>query len=399
MTRKPLPPAENPELNLGFLKLSDSAPIIVAYELGIYERYGLDVQLRREVSWANVRDKVVMGELQAAQMLAPLPLSTTLGLGGLRATVITGLSLSLNGNAITLSSSLSEELAALGADPVRSAASSALALRQWIDEKGRGSQLTLAAAHGFSCHSFQLRRWLRAGGIDPDADVRIIVLPPQQMVDSLARGVIDGFCVGEPWNTVAVQLGVGCVQATGYQVWNNAPEKVLGVSEAWHERNPATHLRLRLALMEAARWLAQEGNREAVVGFLEAPQYLDLPTIRLTPSLTGQFQFEKDGPAIPMRDFHIFSRYQAGFPWRSGATRLLNHMGAQLGRTFGDEQAKALVQQCFRTDLYREAARYLGEPSPDSDYKQDDCHDEEWDFAQGITLGPDRLLPPAGDTS
>ncbi|MEL7046156.1 MAG: CmpA/NrtA family ABC transporter substrate-binding protein [Pseudomonadota bacterium] len=390
-----LPPAENPELRLGYLRLSDSVPVIAAYELGLYERFGLQVQLQREVSWANVRDKLVMGDLQAAQMLAPLPLSTTLGLGGLRAPIVTGLTLSLNGNAITVSSSLDALLREHGSDPVNSAASSALALRRYLDARGGGAELTFAAAHSFSCHSFQLRRWMRAGGVDPDRDVRIIVLPPQQMVDSLARGVIDGFCVGEPWNTVAVQLGIGAVQATGYQIWNNAPEKVLGVTEAWHERHPATHLRLRLALMEASRWLAAQSNREAVVEMLQAPQYLDLPEIRLRPSLTGEFVFRKGEAPVSMPDFHVFSRYLAGFPWRSGADRLMKHMGSQLGREFSREQVGSLIQQCFRTDLYREAARWLNEPAPDSDYKQDDCHDDVWSLAPGIELGPDRLLAAA----
>ena len=129
---------------------------------------------------------------------------------------------------------LARRAAATGDAPEESAASSALALRRRLDSWDSEAELTFAAAHGFSCHSFQLRRWLRAGGVDPDRDVRIIVLPPQQMVDSLARGVIDGYCVGGPWNTTAVQLGIGAVQATGYQIWNTAPEKVLGVTAAWH---------------------------------------------------------------------------------------------------------------------------------------------------------------------
>lgn len=392
-----LPIAENPSVRLGYLPLSDSAPVIVARELGLYERYGLDVQLQRDVSWANVRDKLATGDLQAAQMLAPLPLSTTLGLGGLRAPLLTGLTLSLNGNAITLSSALDQELHARGADPVNSAASSALALRKYLDERGTGDGLTFAAAHTFSCHSFQLRRWLRAGGVDPDNDVRIIVLPPQQMVDSLSRGMIDGYCVGEPWNTVAVQLGIGAVQATGYQVWNNAPEKVLGVAASWHENNPATHLRLRLALMEASRWLAAEENREAVVAMLEAPQYLNMPATRLRPSLTGEFSFRKGDTVVSLPDFHVFGRYHAGFPWRSHAQRLLTHTGAQIGREFTEEQSRALIQQCFRTDLYREAARWLQLPAPDTDYKNEDTHDDVWSLASGIDLGPDRLLAPADD--
>ena len=253
-----LAPAEKPSITLGFLRLTDSAPLIMAQELGLYERYGLQVHLPREVSWANVRDRVVIGDLDAAQMLAPLPLATSMGVGGMRADMLTGLALSLSGNAITLGEPLSAEIRARTSDP--DAAATAQALADCLADGSR--QITLAAAHTFSCHILLLHRWLRAGGIQPQGDVNIIVLPPEQMVDSLSRGVIDGFCVGEPWNTIAVQQGVGSVQATGYQVWNNAPEKVLGVTESWHRLHPGTHLRLRLALMESCAWLADPAHRE-----------------------------------------------------------------------------------------------------------------------------------------
>ena len=228
-----LPPAEKGHLKLGFLRLTDSAPLIMARELGHYQKYGLTVHLQREVSWANVRDKLVTGDLDAAQMLAPLPLATSLGVGGIRANMLTGLALSLNGNAITLGHALAGEIANRGGFPVNGAASTARAFGEFFRSGKR--QVTLATAHTFSCHTLLLRQWLQAGGIDPDHDLHIIVLPPEQMVDSLSRGIIDGFCVGEPWNSIAVQHGVGAVQATGYQVWNNGLEKVLGVTENWHQ--------------------------------------------------------------------------------------------------------------------------------------------------------------------
>ena len=179
---------------------------------------------------------------------------TGLGAGGMRANLLTGLSLGLNGNAITLSRALWE---ALGGERDASAPGMAAALRARIAGSPGAEPLTLATVHLFSMHTFQLRMWLRAGGVDPDREVRIIVLPPEQMCDSLARGIIDGFCVGEPWNTLAVQQGIGAVAATGHEIWNNAPEKVLGVTEAWHNHHPATHLRLRIAIMAACQALAE----------------------------------------------------------------------------------------------------------------------------------------------
>lgn len=393
-----LPAAEKRELRLGYLRLTDSAPLVAARELGLFRRYGLDVTLQREISWANLRDKLAIGELDAAQMLAPLPFATSLGAGGMRADVITGLALSLNGNAITLSQRVAAELARRGGDPRRGARATAEALGAWLrdSESGPEGGLTLAAAHSFSCHIFQLRLWLRSGGIDPDRDLRIIVLPPEQMVDSLARGIIDGFCVGEPWNTVAVHRGIGQIQATGYQVWNNGMEKVLGVTEQWHRHHTASHTRLRLALMEACHWLADPGNRESnrerVAEMLAAPEYLDLPVEYIRPALSGQLVLARGEAPEAVPDFHVFGRYQAGFPWRSDGEWLLGQSAALLGKDLGAERTKALVQRTFRTDLYRESARHLGWPCPEGDYRPVNRHSEPWEYAPGIQLGADYRL-------
>ncbi|MCB1705468.1 MAG: ABC transporter substrate-binding protein [Halioglobus sp.] len=387
-----LPPAEKNRVNLGYLRLTDSAPVIMARELGLYASYDLDVELQREVSWANLRDKLVTGVIDAGQMLAPLPLSTSLGLGGLRADVITGLALSLNGNAITLSPSLSAAIGALGGDAETSARSTAEALGSWLRARGDSEQLTLASAHSFSCHTFLLQMWLRAGGIDPQRDVRIIVLPPEQMVDSLSRGSIDGFCVGEPWNSIAVQYGVGAVQASGYQIWNNGIEKVLGVLASWHQHYPATHLRLRLALLESCQWLADPANRDEAARILAMPEYLDTPVSQVAPSLTGQFVYSKGRAPVAMPHFHVFGRFQAGFPWRSDGEWLLQQTGALVGKTLSAERIKSLVQQTYRTDLYREAARHLQLPSPSGDYKPANRHGEVWELEPGIELGPDLSL-------
>lgn len=387
-----LPPAEKNQLGIGYLRLTDSAPLIMAQELGLYEKYGLQVELRQEVSWANVRDKLVAGMLDAAQILSPMPLATSLGAGGMRAEVITGLALSLNGNAITVSQSLAGELAAYGSDPAERAKSSALAVAQYL--RGGKRQITLAAAHTFSCHTLLLRRWLRAGGVDPERDVHLIVLPPEQMVDSLARGIINGFCVGEPWNSMAVQHGIGSVQATGYEIWNNGVEKVLGVTEKWHQKHPGTHLRLRLALMEACNWLSLPLNRTKAISVLADPRYLDLPASIVRPSLSGRFEFNKGSGVYDLPHFHVFGRFQAGFPWRSDGEWLLRQIGELLGKTFAEDEVKSVVQRTFRTDLYREAARHLSMPCPNQDYKPIGKHGTNWEIEPGIELGPDLILSP-----
>lgn len=385
-----MPPLEKNKLTIGYMRLSDSAPLVMAEALGFYKQHDLEVTLRREVSWANLRDRLIMGELDAAQMLAPLPLMTTYGAGGMRANLLTGLSLSLNGNAITCSNQIYKDagLAETEADPV----ASANRLSTYLQKARNGQTLTFATVHIFSTHTFLLRAWLKSGGIDPDQDVRIIVLPPEQMCDSLARGIIDGYCVGEPWNTVAVQQGIGSVVVSGYSVWNNAPEKVLCVTDNWHKSNPGAHTRLRMALILACQALANKEKRYEAAEILSAPEYLDLPVHYLAPSLTGDFCFRKGQPAKHIDNFHVFWDYQACFPWRSHASKLARLSAASLGRPVSEETESSLVQQCYRTDLYRESARLLNVVSPDSDYKKENSHENEWQFAKDIVLGADRML-------
>jgi len=356
----------------------------VQHGIGVIQATGYEI-------WNNSVEKV-LGVLDAAQLLAPLPIATTLGVGGIRADVISGLALSLNGNAITLSQALAGPLADFGGAPTAGARATAQALARYLQQGG--GQITLASAHTFSCHTLQLRQWLRAGGLDPDRDVRIIILPPEQMVDSLARGIIDGFCVGEPWNSMAVQHGIGVIQATGYEIWNNSVEKVLGVLESWHQNHPGSHLRLRLALMEACTWLSHPFNREQTVSVLADPAYLDLPEDVLRPSITGQLVFSKGGQAQDMPHFHVFGRFQAGFPWRSDGIHMAEHIGESLGKNFSEADIKSLVQRTLRTDLYREAARQLDMPSPNQDYKPLNRHAHAWEIEPGIELGPDLMLTP-----
>ncbi len=393
MNLKRLSPAEKNHLNIGFMRLSDSAPLIIAQELKFFERYGLEVTLSREVSWANVRDKVAVGTLDASAMLAPMPLVASPGLKNSSSPFITGLMLSLNGNAITLASSLSKQLDLETSETCDNRPDPVLAARklgQVINTLPR--QLTLATVYPYSMHTFQLRHWLKLGGICPDRDVRVIVLPPEQMVDNLARGAIDGFCVGEPWNSVAVQAGIGSTIVSGYQIWNNAPEKALVVAEHWHKRYPSTHLRLRLAIMEAATWLSHPENRLASVPILARSNYLDLPEHMLKPALLGHFQYSKQSSPVENPDFIVFHRYQAGFPWRSSAEYLLRKNFELQGKISDYSEASQLIEKVYRTDLYREAAEVLGYNCPSTDYKDEGGNTCAYLFENTIELGPDLFL-------
>lgn len=396
---KNLPSAELDHLNLGYMRLTDSAPLIVAQHLGLYEKFGLNVTLHREVSWANIRDKTIAGTFDACQMLAPMPLVTTMGAAGIRAPMITGLVLSLNGNGVTVSSSLWSKMnnCADSDQPPKDALTSAQSLRAVLN-KNPDTRLTFATVHSFSSHTLLLRKWLVAGGIDPDAEVRIIVLPPEQMVDSLAQGVIDGFCVGAPWNTIAVEYGVGIMATTGFEIWNNAPEKVLGVLESWHTRNPSTHLRLRLALMAACEWLADMDNRKTAVDILSRPEYLDLPADYLRPPLTGELIQQRSKITRSRSNFHVFSSHHAGFPWRSQAESMLEQFTPLLGKPVDCDKMASLAQQCFRSDLYREAATRAGLNFPEQDSKPEGIHAEPWMLNDKIELGSDLMVSPSAPT-
>lgn len=353
MNLRGLPAPEIESVDLGYLKLTDAAPFVIANELGFFADLDLKVTLTQEVSWAIIRDKLATGALDGAQMLAPLPAMSTLGVSGLRIPLISGLVLSRNGNAITLANSFVENT-----DVSEFVETDRLISANLIRDicAGTGRRLTLAVVHGFSTHNLMLRRWLKRGGVDPDKDVSIIIVPPSQVVDSLQSGVIDGFCAGSPWGIIASNQGIGFNAAAGIDVWRNAPEKLFCVSEAWHDAHPITHLRLRIALMRACEWLAEMNNRQECAEILSLPCYLNLAVEYLLPSLTGQIPF---GPAqlkVDIPDFHLF-RSQA--PTSEQFSTLVSECNELLGGLLSDEQVTEVSARTAREDLFDEASSAL----------------------------------------
>ncbi|MCB1639359.1 MAG: ABC transporter substrate-binding protein, partial [Thiothrix sp.] len=255
------------ELRIGFLPLTDCAVLVAAQERGFFEKHGLVVTLQREVSWANIRDRVAFGELDAAHMLAPMPLAAALGIDGLGVPMQTALGIGLNGSAITLATRLMQGIrehfpACLHSSPLRATGLKAL-LEHRLEHR-----LVMACVYPFSQHYYLLRAWLEDGGLVIGRDVEIQVIPPSRMVSALAAGAIDGYCAGEPWNQAAVQRGIGCVAVSSYGLWHNGPEKVLGTTHSWAAAHPDTHLALLKALLEAAHWADEAGNRPLLAGLL-----------------------------------------------------------------------------------------------------------------------------------
>ena len=346
---------ERAKLKVGFIPIIDCAPIVMADELGAYERQGLEVEIRREVSWANVRDKLALGVLDASHILAPLPLALTLGIDSVSVPMINAMTLEVNGNALTLSLSLWREIEDVAPAFVGRAPLDARAIAAVVAKRAAAGAppLVLASVFPYSVQNYMLRLWLSSGGLDPDRDVCLTVVPPPHTVAYLSGGVIDGYCVGEPWNQQAQALGIGRIALTGPDIWKGMPEKVLGTTEAWAERHPNTLNALIKALIEGCLWLDEPSNRAEAARILSSPRYLNTPA-------------EVMSRTLDLPGFHVFQKDAANFPWRSHADWFLAQM-VRWKQASPAIDIKATADRVYRTDLYRAAAREIGVDCPDSD--------------------------------
>jgi nitrate/nitrite transport system substrate-binding protein len=351
----------NPGFNikLGFVPLLDSAPLIMARELGFFEAEGLNVELVREASWASIRDKISFGLLDGAQMLAPMPLAMSLAHDRPATPIVTGMVLSRNGNGITLSRKLHAELLEKGvsdSDPI----GSAVAL---VDlAKRRGQPIGLASVAPWSSHDLQLRDWLASAGPDAGDHIQVIPVSPGQMADAFRAGAIEGCCVGEPWNSLLEFEELGHLLHSGHQIWQNSPEKVLGMRADWAAQHQTVHKRLIRSLLRACRWLDQPDNHSVLRDTLAWPEYL-----------VSQVEV-LDGHAFSLfhpRLHQHFFRNSANFPWVSQAhwlgTRLIRWGQLQ---AFDPEKLTAIVQPA----LFRHAADELGLDCPRIDGKTEGRH-------------------------
>lgn len=366
-------------VRLGFVALLDSAPLIVARETGLFEAQGLDVGLSREVSWASLRDKVSAGLLDGAQMLAPMPLAATLGLGSPAAPMTTSLVLSRNGNAITVSSALHRQLVAAGAT-AKSPLASAQALARVTRRADR--PLRFATVYPWSCHYLQFRDWLAAANLVPGEDLELTAIPPSRMLAAFRNGEIDGCCVGEPWNSLAETEALGRILVAGHQIWQNAPEKVLGMRQDWAQQHPEMYRRLLVALLQACRWIEDPENQTALRRLLALPPYLDRAAQQLP---SGLFH--------PRIHQHFF-RDCANFPWLSQASWLASRM-QRWGQIAASVDIEPVVNQVYRPDIYRDAAQRAGLDAPVIDGKPEGCHLLPYTVAGGegpLSVASDGLL-------
>lgn len=338
----PHPTLRSRPLRLGFLPLTDAAPLIVAQHRGIFTRHGLHVELRREIGWATLRDKITYGEMEAAQAPAPMLWAMQLGLSTPPCDVLTALVLNRNGNAITLSRALWEA-------GVRDGAS----LREHARSRRNRTPLTFGMVFTYSTHHLMLARWLQSSGLEPGREVRLVVVPPAQMFRNLAAGTIDGFCAGEPWNTHAVREGAGWCPVWSAALQPGHVEKVLLVKQSFAETRATEHAAIVRAIAEAAAWCDEPQNREPLADLLAQPQYLDLPAAAIAPALLGRFDCGH-GRIESVPDFHVFHRGEASVPTVAMATalqRALVEGGLLPAAAAADPQ---LPRRLFREDLHRE---------------------------------------------
>jgi nitrate/nitrite transport system substrate-binding protein len=369
---------EKEELRFGFIKLTDMAPLAIAYEKGYFEEEVLYVTLEAQANWKVLLDRVIDGQLDGAHMLAGQPLGATIGYGT-KADIITAFSMDLNGNAITVSNGVWKEMKKHvpheDGKPVHPI--SAVSLKPVVDDfKSKGKPFKMGMVFPVSTHNYELRYWLAAGGIHPgfyaphkgdtsgqiDADALLSVTPPPQMPSTMEAGTIHGYCVGEPWNQQAVFKGIGVPVVTDYEIWKNNPEKVFGVSKEWAEKNPNTHIRVVKAMIRAAMWLDENNNanRPEAVKILSKSQYVGADYEVIANSMTGTFEYEK-GYKRDVPDFNVFFRYNATYPFYSDAIWYLTQMRrwGQISESKSDSWYKEIAKQVYRPDIYAQAAKAL----------------------------------------
>ena len=389
---------EKADIKLGFIKLTDMAPLAIAKEKGFFAEEGLNVTLEPQANWKVLLDGVVGGQLDGAHMLAGQPIAAAAGIGA-KAKLIAPLSLDLNGNAITVSNKVWSEIAPglpKGADGKVAHPVSASVLK--------GKPLKFGMVFPFSPHNYELRYWLAAGGINPGyylpgdtagtttAQVQISVTPPPQMPSTLEAGTIDGYSVGEPWNQAAVKKKIGVPVITDEEIFKGNPEKVFGLTEAFATKNPKTVQAMLRAIIKAQQWLDADGgkNRPEAVKILAMSQYVGADADVIAASMTGHFTFAP-GDTRDAPDFNIFFKDFAGYPYYSDAVWFLTQMRrwGQIPADKTDQWYFDTAKAVYRPDLYLSAAQDLvskGVIPKDAVPQTDGYKGEQSGFIDGMTF-------------
>jgi ABC-type nitrate/sulfonate/bicarbonate transport system substrate-binding protein len=357
----------NAPFRVGFLPLVDAALPILAREFGYAEDEGINLTLVRDMSWATVNDRLLYGHSDAAHLLAPLAIASTLGLGRPPMALSVPFVLGLNGNAITVRPDLAAQVTEVGALGDVTAIGSRLA-QAVTQARTYGKRLRFGVVHRYSSHDYMLRYWLLGIGINPDSDIEIVTVAPPFAADALAEGEIDGICVGEPWNSIAVGRGVGVIIAVTSQIWLRGVEKVLAMRTARMEEDPELVHRLLRALYRAGVAFVDRSRREEIATILARAEYLDGSATLIEHAISDRIVFARGAEPVDVPDFMFQHREAANFPWASQAAWLYAQM-CVAGHAQADEADYLTAQQVFRPDVYRAALRPLGVPLPGASSK------------------------------
>ncbi len=351
--------SDKPEISdvkIGFIPLTDCAPVVMASVLGFDKKYGVKITPSKQASWAAVRDNLVTGGIQMAHVLYGLPYGVQLGVGGPKKDMAILMGLNRNGQAITLADALAKEGITTGP-----------ALAKAIAEKKR--TYTFAQTFPTSTHAMWLYYWLATYGVNPLKDDKVITVPPPQMVANMRVGSMDGFCVGEPWNAVAINQKIGFTAVTSQEIWTDHPEKVLGTTAEFVQKYPATTRAVMAAVLEASRWIdASSANRTRMAQTIAAPGYVNTQVDTILPRILGDYT---DGLGKNWHDKHPMTFYEDGqvnFPWLSDGMWFLTQF-RRWGLIKADPDYLAVAKAVNRIDLYKEVAAELKVPVPKSDFR------------------------------
>lgn len=355
---------ETPQIRIGIIALTDCSSIVMAHELGLFKKHGIESTVSKEASWAVIRDRLTLGENQATHMLYGMPYASTLGLlGSPKKPMVIPFCLNRNGQAITLDKSLLEKGVKTPQD-----------LKPIADEaKQKGEPLTFAMTFPPGTHAMWMRYWLGAGGINPDKDVTLITIPPPQMVANMKVGKMHGFCVGEPWNARAVADGIGYTAITSQQIWPDHPEKVFGMTAEFAEKNPRTVKALLRALTEASQFIDVMENRPKVAEVVSRPQYINVAPEVILGRLQGNYDYGDGRSGFDPKYMTFYDR-ETNFPWKSHGLWWMSQFRrwGMIGEGVDYAQVASAVN---RTDLYREVAKEMSIAAPAADVKAETLFD------------------------
>jgi nitrate/nitrite transport system substrate-binding protein len=361
---------ETPKVRVGIIALTDCSSLVMAHELGLFKKHGIESTISKEASWAVVRDRLTLGENQATHLLLGTAYAMTMGLQGSPVKpAIIPCYLNRNGQAITLTKALLEK-GTRTAQQVKPLA---------LEAKAKGSPMTFAITYPPGTHAMWMRYWLASGGLNPDRDVSLITIPPAQMVANMKVGKMDGYCVGEPWNARAIVDGIGFTAITTQQLWKDHPEKVLAFTEEFAAKNPKTVKAVIRAVVEASQWNDKLENRPKMAEVVSQPQYINCPKEIILGRLLGDYDYG-DGRKEKDRYYMTFFDRQANFPQKSHGVWWLTQF-RRWGMVKEPPDYKGLVDRVHRPDIFREVARELGVETPRDDMKKETLFD-------GVTFDP-----------